>query len=294
MPGTRRLRTTRTRPVAGRVGDVRQIRTRPARDLIGNSRISRSGPRDPAPPSDLLRRVGHTVHQIRRERGLSRRALAERSGVSARFLAQLESGTANISILRLDQLARALDVPLLQLLATRATREKLRVALLGLRGAGKSTIGPRLARRLGIPFLELDALIEEAGGLPSGQIFELHGERYFRRLERETVSRLVSESPMAVVATGGGLVTDPETFALLRETCTTVWLAAEPEDHYARVLAQGDRRPMADNPHAMADLRALLAARQPLYALADLKVDTSTTPLSDAVDTIAQYLQSSS
>jgi len=237
--------------------------------------------------SDLLRRVGRAVRRERQARGLARRTLAEMSGVSARFLAQVEAGTGNISLRRLDDVAQALQVSLLRLLAAPGPAAGPRIALLGLRGAGKSTVGRLLARRLRVPFVELDALIEEAAGLPMGQIFELHGERYFRRLERETLVRLVAGDRGWVLATGGGLVTDPETFALLRDTSTTIWLTATPEDHYGRVLAQGDRRPMAGNPDAMAELRALLAARRPLYALADLTVDTSAVAIPKAIAAIA-------
>ena len=221
---------------------------------------------------------------------MSRRALSERSGVSVRYLARLEGGTGNISLLRLDAIAVALGVPLLYLLSAPAGPTALRVALLGLRGAGKSTIGAALARRLHVPFLELDTLIEESAGLPLGQIFELHGERHFRRLERETLARFLSGASPAVLATGGGLVTDSDTYALLRGACTTVWLAARAEDHYARVVAQGDRRPMADNPHAMAELRALLSSRRDLYELADLRIDTSAVDVPTAVRAILAWL----
>ncbi|HYV85274.1 MAG TPA: shikimate kinase [Patescibacteria group bacterium] len=238
-------------------------------------------------PSDLLRRVGRALREERRARGHTRRALAALSGVSERFLAQIESGHGNVSLRRLDDLARALDVPFLRLLASPVGAGGPRIALIGLRGAGKSTIGARLARALKVPFLELDALIEEAAGLPLAQIFEMHGERYFRRLEREVLSRFASGAGPAVLATGGGLVTDPETYAVLRASCTTIWLSATPRDHYRRVQAQGDRRPMAGNPDAMAELEALLAARRPLYAMADLTIDTSTVPVAEVVRQIA-------
>lgn len=236
----------------------------------------------------LLARVGRSLRDARRGRGLTREGLAGRSGVSERFIARIESGTGNVSLRRLDDLARALDVPLLRLIAAPpAAAAGPRVALIGLRGAGKSTIGPPLARALGVPFHELDALIEESAGLPLGQIFEIHGERYFRRLEREVLAALVAGGRPAVIAAGGGVVTDPETWALLRATCTTVWLSARPEDHYARVLAQGDRRPMAGKADAMAELKALLAARRPLYGMADLQVDTSRVPVRRQVRALA-------
>jgi XRE family aerobic/anaerobic benzoate catabolism transcriptional regulator len=139
--------------------------------------------------------------------------------------------------------------------------------------------------------VELDALIEEAAGLPVPQVFEIHGEPYFRRLERETLRRFLAGAGPFILATGGGLVTEPETFTLLQESCTTVWLSARPEDHYNRVLAQGDERPMAGNPHAMAELHALLAARRPLYARAELSVDTSAVAVAEAVADLASRLE---
>jgi XRE family transcriptional regulator, aerobic/anaerobic benzoate catabolism transcriptional regulator len=240
-------------------------------------RRTTSGPAPAGGDAGLLARVGRSVREARRGRRLTRGALATLSGVSERFIARIESGTGNVSLVRLNDLARALALPLVSLVAAAPADGGPRVALVGLRGAGKSTLGPPLARALGVPFRELDALIEEAAGLPLGQIFEIHGERYFRRLEREVLARLIASGP-AVIATGGGLVTDPETWGLVRATCTTVWLSAAPEDHYSRVLAQGDRRPMAGKADAMAELKALLTARKPLYGMADLSVDTSRHP----------------
>ena len=244
----------------------------------------------PRRPSELLERVGLAVRAARRGHRLSRRSLAARSGVSERFLAQLESGRGNISLLRLEDLARALGTPLPGLLGPAPAGRGPRVALIGLRGAGKSTVGRLLARRLKAPFIELDYLIEKAAGMPIGPIFELHGERYFRRIEREVLQQLISAGGPAVVATGGGLVTDPETYALLRSSFLTVHLSADPGDHYARVLAQGDRRPMRGSPDAMQELRALLAARRPLYALADLTLDTSRLAAGEAAMAIARRL----
>ncbi len=243
-----------------------------------------------SPDPDILDQVGRAVRHWRQVRGLSRRGLADASGVSARFLADLEAGAGNISLRRLDDLARALDVPLVRLLETGVRRSGPRLALLGVRGAGKSTIGSCLARRLEVPFVELDALIEKAAGLPPAQIFEIHGEPYFRRLEREALRRFLGGAGPFVLATGGGLVTEPETFALLKEGSRTVWLSARPEDHYDRVLDQGDERPMADHPHAMEELRALLASRSPLYEQADQNVNTSSLSVEEAVEAIASSL----
>jgi XRE family aerobic/anaerobic benzoate catabolism transcriptional regulator len=244
----------------------------------------------------LLAAVGAAVRAARRGRGLTRRALAERSGLSERFLAQLEAGAANISLLRLADLARALEAPLLGLLSHplphAAAGKGPRLALVGLRGAGKSTIGRRLAKRLKVPFIELDARIESEAGLTIGQIFELHGERHFRRLEHETLARLASEGRPMVLAAGGGLVTDPLNWSLLRSTFSTVWLSADPEDHFERVLRQGDRRPMAQSADAMSELRAILDARRPLYGLADWTIDTSRLPPAQAVAAIERQLKS--
>jgi len=191
-----------------------------------------------------------------------------------RYLARIEAGDGNVSVLRLHDLANALGTTVADLLQPPLDGERP-VALVGLRGAGKSTIGPLLAARLGMPFIEMDALIGEASGLSLDQLFELHGEWYYRRLEAETLRRILSAARPAVIAAAGGVVNEAETWNLLQERATVVWLRANPEEHWNRVLAQGDGRPMADNPGAMEELRALLSAREPVYAQATLVVDTS-------------------
>jgi XRE family aerobic/anaerobic benzoate catabolism transcriptional regulator len=226
------------------------------------------------------------VRAERLSRRLTLREAAERSGISARFLVELEAGRGNISVRRLASLARALGTTPAVLLEGDDTPAPAVIALLGLRGAGKTTIGRRLARRRRVPFVELDKRIEQAADLSLGELFTLHGEDYYRRLEREVLQQVLSEGKPIVLATGGGLVASPETFSMLRRSAVTVWLRASPEDHWDRVVRQGDRRPMADHPQAMADLRALLAAREPLYALADHTVQTSGVPVDEIVETV--------
>lgn len=242
----------------------------------------------------LLVQIGRRVRQLRTRRGLSLRELASGSGLSERYVSDLEAGRANISVLRLEDVAAALGTSAGALLveaerAASAGSARV-VALLGLRGAGKSTIGPRLASRLRLPFFELDGLIEAAAGLSLGEIFALHGEATYRRLELESLRRFLAEHPAAVLATSGGIVLHEESWALLQERTTTVWLRATPEDHWERVVRQGDVRPMADNPGARRELGRILAAREPLYARATHVVDTSRLGVRGSVDALVAAL----
>ena len=228
----------------------------------------------PTPPPVLVTH-SQRARLLRQQQGLTLRTLADRSGLSLRFLLDVEAGRGNISVRRLADLAGALQTTPADLVTAHRDDPAPRViALLGLRGAGKTTIGRRLARRLRMRFVELDRQIEARAGLSLTEIFPLHGEEYYRRLERDTLVDLVASGQSMVIAVGGGLVTAPETYALLRRHATTVWLKARPEDYWTRVIGQGDRRPMDGYPQAREALRELVARREPLYARADATVDT--------------------
>lgn len=225
-----------------------------------------------SPRAPLLTALGRRVRELRHGRSWTLDDLSQAAGVSSRFLADVEAGRGNISVLRLADVARALGHPVAELLAEAGP---VRVALLGLRGAGKSTVGRLLAERLHLRFHELDQRVEELAGLPLTELFAVHGEAYYRRIEREALELLLAEPEGFVVAVGGGLVADPVTYARLRGACVTVWLRARPEEHMGRVEAQGDLRPMARRADAMTELKGILAARAPLYAQAAHEVETS-------------------
>ncbi len=227
----------------------------------------------------LLAQVGARVRALRQDQAMTRRELSERSGVSQRFLTQLEAGRGNISLVRFAEVAAALATSPAALLTVAASPPPTTNALLGVRGAGKSTVGAELARRLGVPHVEVDQRIEQAAGLRLAEIFELHGEAYYRRVERAVLDELLTRPTPMVLATGGSIVGDADNFALLRDRCVTFWLKAGPREHWNRVIKQGDRRPMAKNPHAFAELEALLAARAGLYARAHHTIDTTRRPV---------------
>jgi len=272
--------------------------------------------------ADPLIELGRRVSALRRDRGMSREELARRAGLSGRFLAEVEAGRGNIAFSRLLDLCTALGVPLAVLaaevdpsersraagplaailsilgrsspleleaahrwLAARKQSRASMIALIGLRGAGKTTLGPRVAARLRTRFVELDERIEKLAGLRLQHIFELHGEEYYRRVEFESLRELLAAGKRGVVATGGGIVTRAPTYDLLRARTLTVWLKANPRDHWNRVLEQ-DPRPMANYPNAFEQLEKLLRLREPLYAQADFTVDTTALGVEDAVEAV--------
>ena len=257
----------------------------------------------------FLARVGERVRSARARKGISRRVLSEISGVSPRYLAQLESGKGNISIALLLKIATALDFSvewlvseddpwesdsaLARFLFAKANAEQRRrvmeiletdrpestragrIALIGLRGAGKSTLGRLAAAELGLPFVELNNEIEAASGMPVNEVFSLYGQEGYRRLERQALERITATHESLVLAVAGGIVSEPDTYTYFLRHFHAIWLRARPHEHMARVQGQGDERPMTGNPDAMADLRRILSSREALYAKAMASVDTS-------------------
>jgi XRE family transcriptional regulator, aerobic/anaerobic benzoate catabolism transcriptional regulator len=280
------------------------------------------------PKNPFLAALGDRVRALRSRRGITRKALAVSADVSERHLANLEYGVGNASILILLQVAQALQCTLAELLGDVTTsnpewlmlRELLegrdettlrrvrvsvgellgtgggpanrsgRVALVGLRGAGKSTLGKMLAEDLGFAFVELSQQIEQFAGCSVAEIQALYGQNAYRRYERRALEEAIQIYDQAVIATPGGIVSDPATFNLLLTHCTTVWLHAEPEDHMKRVIAQGDMRPMATSKEAMEDLKSILAGRAAFYSKADFKVETSAKGLDETFDDLRQLV----
>jgi XRE family aerobic/anaerobic benzoate catabolism transcriptional regulator len=230
----------------------------------------------------ILRDLAQRIRALRKSRSLTRKHLSALADVSERHLAQLESGEGNISILLLNRIATALNTSLAELFAhdeqssaSEASPRQKRIALIGLRGAGKSTLGERLAAYRNIPFIELDREIEKETGMPLADIFSLYGQSHYRAVERRTLERVTHEYDRAVFSIGGGVVTEPDTYDFLRGNFYTIWVKAKPQEHMDRVAAQGDFRAMAGNDRAMEDLRRILSSREPLYRQADMTLDTS-------------------
>jgi XRE family transcriptional regulator, aerobic/anaerobic benzoate catabolism transcriptional regulator len=287
---------------------------------------ARSGSDDAA--NAYLKALGDRVRRTRAQRGMTRRILARDSQVSERYLAQLESGRGNISILLLRQIAAAMSVPLAELVhdgpersiefamaqqllaglgpaelgeAYRLLADEFgraegqaragRIALIGLRGAGKSTLGRVLAEKLEMPFVEMAREIAAEAGTSLSEVFSLYGQAAYRRYERRALERVVAEYPRAVIATGGSLVSEPGTFATLLRSCHTVWIKASPHEHMARVVAQGDMRPMKGAPEAMEDLKRILEGRHALYSKADAIIDTSAKSVPESVEALVRIAQ---
>ncbi len=284
-----------------------------------------------APPvtdAEFLGFVGARVRELRSLRGMTRKAVARDAEVSERHLAQLELGDGNISILLLRRIATALNVSLADLFSPkvsvpdekrmigellerlppnrlrdtlrRLTRElaseeksrRSRIALIGLRGAGKSTLGAKLSREMNVPFIELDREIEKDAGIALAEIFSLYGQVGYRRIEKRILDRVLKENARAIISIGGGVVSEKETYDRVLSSCLTVWVKASPEEHMSRVIAQGDFRVMGDNNEAMDDLRRILEAREALYRRADIHLETSGESVNESLSKLKQAIQS--
>ena len=289
---------------------------------------------NPDSETGFLEQLGQRVRTMRALHGMSRKVLAKVSGISERYIAQLESGKGNVSIVLLRRVSDAMgahledlipanepapDWPVIRDLVRKATANQIAqakdilsgqangatalrrtsfagIALIGLRGAGKSTLGKMLAKKIGWRFVELNKEIEAQNGLSVAEIIALYGQEGFRRMEQAALGQLLARKELMVLATGGGIVSEPLTFDLILSSFYTIWLKAEPEEHMARVRGQGDLRPMADDRSAMAELRTILLSREPLYARASAVVDTAGLTVDAAaarlIDAVAPVLHS--
>lgn len=282
----------------------------------------------PEPTEDeaFLRAFGERVRGERARRGMSRKLLADHAGISERYLTQLESGKGNVSIVLLRRVAAALGIPLARLVEDEPLSPEMtlvrqflarlspaqlkeaygslatwfasdarlsrahRIALVGLRGAGKTTLGATAAERLQVPFFELDREVERLSGTSLAAIIELYGQAAYRRYELQALQELLGAHPQFVVATGGSLVSEAGTYELLLRSCFTVWVRTTPEEHMRRVLEQGDLRPMAGSQQAMDDLRRILEERSSLYARADAALDTTGKTVAECVSELLASL----
>jgi len=235
----------------------------------------------------VLTEIGARLRFRRREQDFTQAELARRAGVSPRFLVQLEGGQGNISVQRLAEVCDALDLSLSELFRGIGPGRPEKIALVGLRGAGKSTVGAALALQLGLPFVELDAEVEREAGMSLAEIFELRGEGHYRALEQSVLIATLSRPGPIVIAAGGSIVTATDSWRRLREGAETVWLQASPGSHLNRVQAQGDLRPMRGRPHALQELEAILGERAALYAQADRFLDTDALGIDGVVEALA-------
>lgn len=289
--------------------------------------VSQSASVDPldAEVHEVMQRVGARVRKARELKGIPRRVLSEKSGVSPRYLAQLEAGDGNISIGLLQRVAAALDhriewfvgqddpwtsetlrIADLYRYATAEKRQRAmealstqspgqlraqRICLIGLRGAGKSTLGAMAGQVLHVPFMELNIEIEEHAGMPVSEVVALYGQEGYRQLESQALSRIIATHDSVILAAAGGIVAAPDTFKTLLAHFHTIWVKASPEEHMSRVHSQGDTRPMAGNPEAMNQLRSILKSREPLYERAVVQLDTTGKPLQTSADDLVKLIR---
>jgi XRE family transcriptional regulator, aerobic/anaerobic benzoate catabolism transcriptional regulator len=294
-----------------------------------NSKAVNSPPIAAVSNDRFLLSLGKRVRELRNRRGMTRKMMAREADVSERHLAQLETGEGNVSIVLLRRIAGALHVSLAELFSAEAETQhekvliqrflerlpahrvedamfrlmrefgeeekarRMRVALIGIRGAGKSTLGSRLSLELQIPFIELDHEIEKDTGMPLGEIFSLYGQTGYREIEKRLLERVLRQHKRAIISVGGGVVSEKETYDYLLANCYTIWIKARPEEYMARVIAQGDLRVMGGSGQAMEDLRRILDAREPLYRKADLYLDTSGHSVDESFAELKTALQTS-